>query len=76
MGNYFYDSSNGDVIFEPTNQEETDFLREISEHLYLYENQNLLQIISEEADAFFAGDISAEEAAERIQNRASLVLSE
>lgn len=76
MGNYFYDSSNGDVIFEPTNQEETDFLREISEHLYLYENQNLLQIISEEADAFFAGDISAEEAAERIQNRASLVLGE
>ena len=64
------------VDFAPATQEETDFLREIPEHLYLYENENLLRVISEEASAFFAGDISAREAAERIQNRASLVLAE
>ncbi|HBA49917.1 MAG TPA: hypothetical protein DCZ91_19405 [Lachnospiraceae bacterium] len=57
-------------------EEETDFLRGIGEHLYLYENRSLLQVISEEADAFFAGDISAQETAERIQNRAGLVLGE
>lgn len=59
-----------------TTQEETDFLREISSHLYLYDNKDLLQIIEEEADMFFKGDIDANEAAKRIQNRASLVLAE
>lgn len=59
-----------------TTQEETSFLRGLSEHLYLYENDDLLQIIEEEADAFFAGDIDAQEAVRRIQNRAALVLGE
>ena len=60
----------------PTTQEDSDFLREITEHLYLYENPSLMEVINEEASAFFAGDISAKEAAERIQNRASLVIGE
>ena len=51
-------------------------LRGMTEHLYFYENENLVQIISEEAGAFFAGDISAQEAADRIQNRANLLLGE
>ncbi len=59
-----------------TTQEETDFLQEISLHLYLYDNKDLLQIIEEEADMFFNGDIDAKEAAKRIQNRASLMLAE
>ena len=48
----------------------------MTEHLYLYENPSLMEVINEEASAFFAGDISAKEAAERIQNRASLVIGE
>ena len=59
-----------------TTQEETDFLRGIADHLYFYENSDLMQIIEEEAAAFFAGDIRAEEAAKRIHNRAMLVLGE
>ena len=62
--------------FDSTTQEETDFLWEITEHLYLYEDSNLIKVISEESGAYFAGDISAQEAAERIQNRASLVVGE
>ena len=57
-------------------QEETDFLRGIADHLYYYENDDLMQIIEEEAAAFYAGDIDAQEAAKRIQNRAALVLGE
>lgn len=76
MGNYFFDGSIDIFQPEPTTQEETDFLREISEHLYFYEDQNLEKIIREEADIFFAGDVSAEEAAKRIQNRVSLLLNE
>lgn len=60
----------------PTTQEDSDFLWEVTEHLYLYENPSLMEVINEEASAFFAGDITAKEAAERIQNRASLVIGE
>ena len=66
----------GTMTFDPITQEETDFLWEMTEHLYLYEDSNLLKVIGEEAGAYFAGDISAEEAAKRIQNRASLVVGE
>ncbi len=59
-----------------TTKEETKWLREITEHLYFYENDDLKNIIMEESGAFFAGDISAQEAAKRIQNRAMLVLGE
>ena len=60
----------------PVTGEETDFLREISEHLYFYENHRLLQIIEEEAASFFEGQKSAGEAAELIQNRAQMLLNE
>lgn len=74
--NLFLEDLGGTMEFDATDQEESDFLWEISEHLYLYENENLLRIISEEASAFFKGDISADEAAKRIQNRASLIIAE
>lgn len=61
---------------KPVTQEEIEMLRGMTEHIYFYENENLVQIISEEAGAFFAGDISAQEAADRIQNRANLLLGE
>ena len=57
----------------PVTGEETDFLREISEHLYFYENHRLLQIIEEEAASFFEGQKSA---GELIQNRAQMLLNE
>ena len=59
-----------------TTEEETDWLREITEHLYFYENNDLENIVREESAAFFAGDISAQETAKRIQSRAMLVLGE
>ena len=66
----------GTTRFDSTTQEETDFLWEVTEHLYLYEDSNLMKVISEESRAYFAGGISAQEAAERIQNRAGLVVGE
>ena len=69
-------SGNGLYDFDPTTQAETELLQGISDHLFYYDNQNLWQIIQEETSAFFAGDISAQEAAKRIQNRANLVLGE
>lgn len=76
LGNHFLESGYGAADISPVTQEETEFLRQLPEHLYLYEDQDLLRVISEEAAAYFAGDISAEEAAKRIQNRAALVLGE
>ncbi|RKJ20464.1 extracellular solute-binding protein [bacterium D16-50] len=75
MGPALFDGG-GTTRFDSTTQEETDFLWEMTKHLYLYEDSNLLRVISEESKAYFGGDISAQEAAERIQNRASLVLGE
>lgn len=81
-GNYFIKWNEYDELWTgwqeiaPTTQEDTELLREMSEHLYLYEDDALMQVIEEETAAFFAGDISAREAAERIQNRAALVLGE
>lgn len=46
------------------------------EHLYFCENAKLKQVIREEVDAFLAGDISAQEAADRIQNRGAIVVGE
>lgn len=71
-----YDYWTGYQKVAPTTQEDSDFLWEVTEHLYLYENPSLMEVINEEASAFFAGDINAKEAAERIQNRASLVIGE
>ncbi len=80
-GAHFYPNNFTDKGIDWTNpvfttKEETDWLREITEHLYFYENDDLKNIIMEESEAFFAGDISAQEAAKRIQNRAMLVLGE
>ena len=80
-GAHFYPNNFTDKGIDWTNpvfttKEETDWLREITEHLYFYENDDLKNIIMEESGAFFAGDISAQEAAKRIQNRAMLVLGE
>ena len=66
----------GSQEIPPTTKEDTDFLRDIPNHLYLYENPDLRQVIKEEAIAFLDGGIDAQEAAKRIQNRASLVLGE
>lgn len=81
-GSYFIWRNDYDENFEGWQEiasvtpEETGLLREITEHLYFYENKSLFQIINEEAAAFFDGNISSQEAAERIQNRANLLLGE
>ena len=81
-GSYFIWRNDYDENFEGWQEiasvtpEETELLREITEHLYFYENKSLFQIINEEAAAFFDGNISSQEAAERMQNRANLLLGE
>ncbi len=39
-----------------------------------YENEEIMNIVSEEIEAFFAGDKTAEETAKLIQNRVQLYL--
>lgn len=74
--NFYNENWEGWQRIAPMTQEETDLLWEISEHLYLYEDNDLMNVIREEAGTFFSGDISAKEAAGRIQNRASLIVGE
>lgn len=59
-----------------TTKEETDWLRGLTGHLFYFENDNLMKIITEEAAAYFAGDKSAQEAAKIIQSRVSLLIGE
>lgn len=74
--NKFDENWGGRHTVAPLPQEETDMLWEITEHLYFYEDNDLMKVIQEEAGAFFSGDISAKEAAKRIQSRASLIVNE
>ena len=74
----------GDRIYNVTQyigamtQEERDFLMRYIEGItaFYYCDPNIADIISEEAEMCYAGDQTAEQAAEKIQSRASLYLSE
>lgn len=45
-------------------------------HYAAFENEAIINIIREEAESFFAGQKTAEDAASLIQNRVQLYLSE
>lgn len=78
----YYDDTwyiNGEeVILEPFTQEEVD---KICEFIYSvnrtdYYNQDILNIITEEAEAFFTGQKSVQEVAEIIQSRVQIFVNE
>ena len=58
--------------------EGTKWFEEIqrADHFYYYWSSELHAIIEEEAEPYFHGDITAEEAARRIQNRVEIYLAE
>ncbi len=62
----------------PLTQKERDDLEEYirSCDTVLSMNEDMLNIVLEEAEMYFAGDLSAEEAADRIQSRTEILVSE
>ncbi len=67
-----------DGIGYPLTQEERDDLEEYirSCDTVLSMNEDMLNIVLEEAEMYFAGDLSAEDTAKRIQSRTEIMVSE
>lgn len=66
------------IIIDPLSDEEADNLLSYIESVTMsnYYDESLSNIISEEADAFFKGDKTAEEVAKIIQSRAQVYINE
>lgn len=66
------------IIIDPLSDEEADNLLSYIESVNMsnYYDESLANIISEEADAFFKGDKTAEEVAKIIQSRAQVYINE
>ena len=77
---YYLDGSATDPFGHPIRieQEDADQFFEMLSSVSILKNENpdLLQILSDEAARFFSGQCDAQSAAQRIQQRAKLVLSE
>ena len=68
-----------EIKINPLTQEERDFLVEYisnAKPTTFYYNNEVTNIITEEVEAYFAGDKTAEQTAEIIQNRVSILISE
>ena len=68
-----------EIKINPLTQEERDFLVEYisnAKPTTFYYNNEVTNIITEETEAYFAGDKTAEQTAEIIQNRVSILISE
>ncbi|MBQ7014132.1 MAG: extracellular solute-binding protein [Oscillospiraceae bacterium] len=77
-GNAFFDIGNEEIPLGPATQEEMDFFLGYIEGIRSMDlsNNHISDIMDEEAQMFFAGDQTAEQAAQNIQSRVSLYLSE
>ena len=66
------------IIIDPLSDEEADDLLAYVESVTMsnYYDESLSNIISEEADAFFKGDKTAEEVVKIIQSRAQVYINE
>ena len=75
---YYIDDDNQVELYAMTQAEADKILDLISETTAVSVNadQQLLSIITEEAEAYFAGQRSAQDAAAMIQSRASIYVSE
>ncbi len=71
---YMYDT----VTVEPINQNDVDKVRDVilSSGGNSYYDEKIIRIIEEEAEPYFAGEKTAEEAAKMIQSRVSIYLKE
>ncbi len=67
-----------EVVVKPLTQEEVDYMKEFVGSLSMAynANQNVYNIITEEASAFFSGQKSAKEVADIIQSRVSIYVNE
>lgn len=68
-----------EIKINPLTQAERDFVADYisnAKPTSYYYNQDIYDIISEESEAYFAGDKTAEQTAEIIQNRVSILISE
>jgi ABC-type glycerol-3-phosphate transport system substrate-binding protein len=68
-----------EIKINPLTQAERDFVADYISNAKTtpyYYNQDIYDIISEESEAYFAGDKTAEQTAEIIQNRVSILISE
>lgn len=67
-----------EIDVEPLNDEQEAIYREVvcnMDHKYVYD-YDLIQIVLEEAEPYFEGEISAREAADNIQNRVSVYMED
>lgn len=73
-----YSSDNESVSSESMTEEQLDKLVTflLSVNRRYYENEEIMDIVSEETGAFFAGDKTAKETAKVIQNRVQLYLDD
>ena len=71
---YMYDT----VTVEPIDQNDVDKVRDVilSSGGNSYYDENIIRIIEEEAEPYFEGTKTAEEAAKMIQSRVSIYLKE
>ncbi len=67
-----------EVVVKPLTQEEVDYVKEFvgSLDMVYNANENVYNIITEEASAFFSGQKSAKEVADIIQSRVSIYVNE
>ncbi|MBR6617908.1 MAG: hypothetical protein IKL00_08590 [Oscillospiraceae bacterium] len=72
----YYDNMGWKIY--PLTQEERDNLEDYirSCDTVMTMNENVVNIVLEEAEMYFAGDLSAEDAAKRIQSRTEILVSE
>lgn len=76
---YYIDGEEKDITLPQLSQEERDELEEYilsAKSKSTFYNQDIYNIIEEEAEKYFKGSCSAEDAASAMQNRVSILLSE
>ena len=77
---YWMGNDGDEIVIPPLTKEERDALEKYiceaaSSNVFLYNNE-VTDIVDEEVKSFFAGERSAQETADMIQNRVSLLISE
>ena len=67
-----------EVVVQPMTQEEVDYVKDFvgSLNMVYSANENVYNIITEEASAYFSGQKSAKEVADIIQSRVSIYVNE
>ena len=67
-----------EIILEPISKDRVDYIRsciENTDSVYYYD-EDIMEIIEEEAGAFFAGQKTAKQVADIIQSRAQIYVNE